>query len=224
VRAGTADATVAVAMSPADAEAAVAAGARLAAGLLERSAAHCLVVGEIGIGNTATAVALLAALTGADPERAVGRGTGLDAQGLARKRAAVAAIVARHRAESAAPRDALGALAGVGGLELAALVGAVHAAHERGVPVVLDGFATCVAALVAVRLRPVCREWLVAGHRSAEPAHADVLAELGLEPLLDLRLRLGEGSGAALALSLIEQAGRLHREMATFAEARVDGP
>ncbi len=91
-------------------------------------------------------------------------------------------------------------------------------------PVVLDGFATGVAALVAVRLRPGCREWLFAGHRSAEPAHAEVLAELGHEPLLDLRLRLGEGSGAALALPLIEQAGRLHREMATFADARVERP
>jgi nicotinate-nucleotide--dimethylbenzimidazole phosphoribosyltransferase len=91
-------------------------------------------------------------------------------------------------------------------------------------PVILDGLAVGVAALAAVRLRPTCREWLVAGHRSAEPAHALVLAELGLEPLLDLRLRLGEASGAALALPLIEQAGQLHREMATFAEAGVDGP
>ena len=104
------------------------------------------------------------------------------------------------------------------------LVGAIHAAHDARAPVILDGLAVGVAALVAVRLRPTCREWLVAGHRSAEPAHALVLDELGLEPLLDLRLRLGEASGAALALPLIEQAGRLHREMATFAEAGVDGP
>jgi nicotinate-nucleotide--dimethylbenzimidazole phosphoribosyltransferase len=115
-------------------------------------------------------------------------------------------------------------LAGLGGLELAALVGAIHAAHAQRRPVILDGMATGVAALIAVRLRPGCREWLFAGHRSAEPVHAVVLTELGLEPLLDLRLRLGEGSGAALALPLIEQAGRLHRELATFEEAGVDSP
>jgi nicotinate-nucleotide--dimethylbenzimidazole phosphoribosyltransferase len=224
VRAGTHDATRAPAMTAQEATAALHAGGRVAGDLLEATAADCLVVGEIGIGNTATAAALLCALTGADPERTVGRGTGLDAQGLERKRTVVRAIVGRHLAECPDPDDALDALAGVGGLELAALAGAIHAAHARRVPVVLDGFATGVAALVAVRLLPACREWLVAGHRSAEPAHADVLAELGQEPLLDLRLRLGEGSGAALALPLIEQAGRLHREMATFAEARVDGP
>ena len=115
------------------------------------------------------------------------------------------------------------ALADLGGLELAALVGAIHAAHERRVPVVLDGMATAVAALVAVRMRPACREWLFASHRSAEPVHSTLLSDLGLEPLLDLRLRLGEGSGAALALPLIEQAGRLHRELSTFEEAGVDG-
>ncbi|WP_205695704.1 nicotinate-nucleotide--dimethylbenzimidazole phosphoribosyltransferase [Conexibacter sp. SYSU D00693] len=221
VAAGTRDATREPAMTAGEARQAMAAGARLASGLLDDTGADCLVVGEIGIGNTATAAALLCALTGTPVERAVGRGTGLDAQGLARKRAAVQAMLDRHGAQD---RDPLRALAGVGGLELAGLVGAIHAAHDRRVPVLLDGFATGVAALVAVALRPACREWLVAGHRSAEPAHGDVLAELGLEPLLDLRLRLGEGSGAALALSLVEQAGRLHREMATFEEAGVDGP
>ena len=115
-------------------------------------------------------------------------------------------------------------LAGLGGLELAALVGAIHAAHERGVPVLLDGMATGAAALVGVRIRPSCREWLFAGHRSAEPIHGLVLSELGLEPLLALRLRLGEGSGAAMALPLIEQAGRLHREMSTFERSGVDAP
>jgi nicotinate-nucleotide--dimethylbenzimidazole phosphoribosyltransferase len=173
------------------------------------------------MGNTATAAALLCGLTGVDAEATVGRGTGLDAQGLARKRATVRAAVARAGAPRDDPAELLRQL---GGLELAAVVGAIHAAHERRVPVLLDGFAVGVCALIAVALRPACREWLVAGHRSAEPAHGLVLAELGLEPLLDLRLRLGEGSGAALALGLVEQAGRLHREMATFAEAGVDGP
>jgi nicotinate-nucleotide--dimethylbenzimidazole phosphoribosyltransferase len=216
---GTADFVAGPAMTAAQRDAALAAGAELARGVLDESGAHCLVLGEIGIGNTATAAALLCALSGARPEAVVGRGTGLDAQGVERKTRTVAAALART-----APGDAGEALRELGGLELAALAGAIHAAHDARTPVVLDGLAVGVAALVAVRLRPTCREWLVAGHRSAEPAHALVLAELGLEPLLDLRLRLGEASGAALALPLIEQAGRLHREMATFAEAGVDGP
>jgi nicotinate-nucleotide--dimethylbenzimidazole phosphoribosyltransferase len=225
--AGTADFVAGPAMSAAQRDAAVTAGAELARALLDESGAHCLVLGEIGIGNTATAAALLCALTGARPDEVVGRGTGLDAQGVARKTRTIAAALARVAggAERAAPAgDAADALRELGGLELAALAGAIHAAHDAHTPVILDGLAVGVAALVAVRLRPTCREWLVAGHRSAEPAHALVLAELGLEPLLDLRLRLGEASGAALALPLIEQAGRLHREMATFAEAGVDGP
>jgi nicotinate-nucleotide--dimethylbenzimidazole phosphoribosyltransferase len=221
---GTADILTAPAMSAEQAQRAIEAGRALAAELLAPGDAHCVVLGEIGIGNTATAAALLCALTGASPERAVGRGTGLDAQGVQRKRALVAQALARHRAAAEDPAAPAQALAGVGGLELAALAGAIAAAHAARIPVLLDGFATGVAALVAVRTAPACREWLFAGHRSAEPAHADVLAELGLEPLLDLRLRLGEGSGAALALPLIEQAGRLHREMATFEQAGVDGP
>jgi nicotinate-nucleotide--dimethylbenzimidazole phosphoribosyltransferase len=234
------------------------AGAELARALLTESGADCLVLGEIGIGNTATGAALLCALTGAEPREVVGRGTGLDAQGVERKARTVADALARAASSGAegggtaergstaersgtaervapgsgddgaappAPRaDPAEALRELGGLELAALVGAIHAAHDARTPVILDGLAVGVAALAAVRLRPACREWLVAGHRSAEPAHALVLAELGLEPLLDLRLRLGEASGAALALPLIEQAGRLHREMATFAEAGVDEP
>ena len=238
--AGTADFVAGPAMTAGQRDAALAAGAELARALLDESAADCLVLGEIGIGNTATAAALLCALTGAEPEEVVGRGTGLDAQGVERKTRTVAAALARAAERPAVkpgtaepPAPATGgaklpapaeALRELGGLELAALVGAIHAAHDARAPVILDGLAVGVAALVAVRLRPTCREWLFAGHRSAEPAHALVLDELGLEPLLDLRLRLGEASGAALALPLIEQAGRLHREMATFAEAGVDGP
>ena len=250
--AGTSDFVAGPAMTAGQRDAALASGAELARELLDGTGAHCLVLGEIGIGNTATAAALLCALTGARPEDVVGRGTGLDAQGVERKTRTVAAALARaandlggeerrafggdgdapqrraFRGDAAERRafgdDAAEVLRELGGLELAALVGAIHAAHDARTPVVLDGLAVGVAALVAVRLRPTCREWLVAGHRSAEPAHALVLDELGLEPLLDLRLRLGEASGAALALPLIEQAGRLHGEMATFAEAGVDGP
>jgi nicotinate-nucleotide--dimethylbenzimidazole phosphoribosyltransferase len=218
--AGTADFVAGPAMTAAQRDAALAAGGDLARALLDESGADCLVLGEIGIGNTATAAALLCALTQAQLDEVVGRGTGLDAQGVARKTHTIAAALAR----AGGPLDASEVLRQLGGLELAALVGAIHAAHEARTPVILDGLSVGVAALVAVRLRPTCREWLVAGHRSAEPAHAVVLSELGLEPLLDLRLRLGEASGAALALPLVEQAGRLHREMATFAEAGVDGP
>jgi nicotinate-nucleotide--dimethylbenzimidazole phosphoribosyltransferase len=217
--AGSADFVAGPAMTAAQRDAALAAGADLARALLDKTGAHCLVLGEIGIGNTATAAALLCALTGARPDEVVGRGTGLDAQGVARKARTVAAALAR-----AGTHDPAEALRQLGGLELAALAGAIHAANDARTPVILDGLAVGVSALVAVRLHPTCREWLVAGHRSAEPAHALVLSELGLEPLLDLRLRLGEASGAALALPLVEQAGRLHREMATFAEAGVDGP
>jgi nicotinate-nucleotide--dimethylbenzimidazole phosphoribosyltransferase len=222
--AGTADFVAGPAMTAAQRDAALAAGGDLARALLDEGGADCLVLGEIGIGNTATAAALLCALTGAQPGEVVGRGTGLDAQGVERKTRMVAATLARVAGARRRALDAPDALRELGGFELAALVGAIHAAHHARTPVILDGLAVGVAALVAVRLRPTCREWLVAGHRSAEPAHALVLAELGLEPLLDLRLRLGEASGAALALPLIEQAGRLHREMATFAEAGVDEP
>ena len=219
VRAATDDLTAGPAMTAADLEAAILTGARITDELLDRGA-RCVVPGEIGIGNTTAAAALACALAGVTPELAVGRGAGADAAGLERKRAVVRGALER----AGWPTTPLRALREVGGLELAAVVGAILAAGARRAPVVLDGFAVGVAALAAVRLRPSIRDGLVAGHRSAEPAHGAVLAQLGLEPLLDLRLRLGEASGAALALPLIEQAGRLHREMETYAEAGVDGP
>ncbi|MEA2234065.1 MAG: nicotinate-nucleotide--dimethylbenzimidazole phosphoribosyltransferase, partial [Solirubrobacteraceae bacterium] len=148
----------------------------------------------------------------------VGRGTGMDAAGLERKRALVARALRRH-AQATTPEEILRA---AGGLELAALAGAVFEAWQRGLPVILDGFATAVAALVATRIQPAAAVGLFASHLSAERGHELVLTELGLEPLLDLRMRLGEASGALLALPLIERAGLLHARMATFAEAGVD--
>ena len=216
---GTADLVAGAALTDEQVGAALDAGAALAAELADEGV-DCLVLGEIGIGNTTTTAALFCVLEGADPAVAVGRGTGLDAAGLQRKREAVAAAVARHGHRP----DGRCALAAAGGLELAALAGAVLEAARRRVPVVLDGYATSVAALAAARIDAGAGEVLIAGHRSAEPGHRLVLAELGLEPLLDLRLRLGEASGAALALPLIAAAGALHREMATFAEAGVAGP
>jgi nicotinate-nucleotide--dimethylbenzimidazole phosphoribosyltransferase len=217
VAAGTADMTEGPALTEEQLDRALAAGAELAAELAE-SGVDCLALGEIGMGNTATTAALACALTGAAPEATVGRGTGLDAAGLERKRAVVARALS-HLESPARPRDALLA---VGGLELAALAGAVLEAARLRLPVVLDGYAVSVAALAAVRLDPRAGETLIAGHRSAEPGHALVLEELGLEPLLDLRMRLGEASGALIALPLVEAAGALHAGMATFEEAAVD--
>jgi nicotinate-nucleotide--dimethylbenzimidazole phosphoribosyltransferase len=213
---GSADMLHGPALGRADLDAALSAGARLAGELIDHGA-DCLVLGEIGIGNTTTSAALASALLGADPTATVGRGTGMDAAGVERKRAAVAAAIERHGTRLSARQ----ALEAVGGLELAALAGATLEAARRRIPVVLDGYATAVAALAAAGLARGATDVLVASHRSAEPGHDLVLTELGLEPLLDLRLRLGEASGALLALPIIEAAGRLHREMATFEEARV---
>jgi nicotinate-nucleotide--dimethylbenzimidazole phosphoribosyltransferase len=214
---GSADITLGPALTADQIRAAVAAGHALAAVLAERS--DVIVLGEIGIGNTTVAAALLAVLTGLSPEAVCGRGTGLDAQGLERKRSTVAAAL---RANSVNRADPLECLRRLGGHEFAALVGAMLAAAAARRLILLDGFATGVAALVACRLQPALRDYLIAGHRSAEPAHAHVLTELGLEPLLDLRLRLGEGSGAALALPLIGLAARLHAEMGRFDETGVE--
>ena len=214
IAAGSADMTAAPALSDQQLADAIAAGAKLASELAARDV-DCLVLGEIGIGNTTTAAALACALTGASAEHAVGRGTGLDTAGVERKRATVSAALDRH-GRRLAPLEALRA---VGGLELAALAGAAGAAVALRLPVLLDGFAVSAAALAAARLEPLAVERMIATHRSAEPGHALVLTELGLEPLLDLRLRLGEGSGALLALPLIEAAGALHRRMGTFEES-----
>jgi nicotinate-nucleotide--dimethylbenzimidazole phosphoribosyltransferase len=217
VAAGSADMLAGPALTGDELDRALAAGARLAGQLAEQGV-DCLVLGEIGIGNTATTAALVCALTGAAPEVTVGRGTGLDAAGVARKRDVVTVAIARH----GAPLTPRAAMLAVGGLELAALTGAILEAVARRLPVIIDGYAVGAAALAAVSLQAAAGEHLVAAHRSSEPGHALVLAELGLEPLLDLRLRLGEASGGLLALPLVEAAGALHRQMATFVEAGVD--
>lgn len=214
---GSADMTTGPALTPEQLRAAVQTGHALGRELVPRC--DLLVLGEIGIGNTTAAAALLAALTGLDPEAVCGRGTGLDAQGIEHKRRTVAAALARADTDSS---DPLGCLRAVGGLELAGLTGAILAAAAGRRAVLLDGFATGVAALVACRLEPAARDYLIAGHRSAEPAHDWVLRELGLEPLLDLRLRLGEASGAALSVPLIALAARLHAEMQRFDDAGVN--
>jgi nicotinate-nucleotide--dimethylbenzimidazole phosphoribosyltransferase len=179
--------------------------------------AGIVVPGEMGIGNTTIASALAAALLPRDPEEVCGRGTGLDAEGVAHK----VDVVRRALAANPVRDDALAVLAALGGRELAFLVGLVLGAAESHEVVLLDGFISSTAALVAARIEPAAVDSMVAAHRSPEPGHSLVLAELGLEPLLDLGLRLGEGSGAALALPLLASSLAILREMATFESAGV---
>jgi nicotinate-nucleotide--dimethylbenzimidazole phosphoribosyltransferase len=176
--------------------------------------------GEMGIGNSTAAAAVVAALTGAPPEAVTGPGTGLDAEGRRRKVAAVARALEVNRPD---PGDALDVLAKVGGFEIAGLTGVIVAGAAHRIPVVVDGFIAGAAALAAVRLAPCVRHFLIASHRSAEPGHRAVLEALSLEPYLDLGMRLGEGTGAALCIGLARAAVRLLTEMATFKSAGVSG-
>ncbi len=176
-----------------------------------------LCLGEMGIGNTTVAAALYHGLYGGTPADWVGRGTGVDDAGLARKTDAVARAVALHGAAT----DPLDLLRRLGGREVAAIVGAILAARTQRVPVILDGYVVCAAAAVLHALSPSLIDHCLASHRSAEAAHGRVLERLGLEPLLDLGLRLGEGTGAALAAGLVKSALACHTGMATFAEAGV---
>lgn len=180
--------------------------------------ADLLAIGEMGIGNTTVAAALYAALYGGEAARWVGRGTGVDEAGLARKVAAVEAALARHRDHLG---DPLEVLARLGGREVAAMAGAILAARLQRIPVILDGYVACAAAAVLHALDPAALDHCVAGHLSAEGAHRDVLERLGKVPLLALGLRLGEASGAALAAALVKAAAAIHRDMATFDQAGV---
>jgi nicotinate-nucleotide--dimethylbenzimidazole phosphoribosyltransferase len=212
VRPGTADLAVGPAMSRADADAAMAVGRAVAADCIA-AGARLLVTGEMGIGNTTASAAVVAALTGRSATDTTGRGTGIDDAMLDRKRDVVAAAVARTGG-----LDAVGILAEVGGLEIAALAGFVLAGAAAGVPVVLDGVITLAGALVAHAIEPAVVDALVAGHRSPEPAASVALDRLGLHPLLDLGLRLGEGTGGLLAVPLVQAAARVLSEMATLDE------
>lgn len=179
-----------------------------------------LVVGEMGIANTTTAAMLCAALLGGGAARWTGRGTGVDDSGLARKRAAIEAALDFHRAISG---DPLGVAAAMGGRELAAIAGAILAARHHQIPVLLDGFVATAAVVPLVRLNQGILDHCRAGHVSAESGHRALLAEIGLDPLLDLGMRLGEASGAGVAVLLLRAALACHAGMATFAEAGVSG-
>lgn len=216
IRRGTSDLAVGPAMSRDEAVAGLLAGAQVAADLV--GAGHdCLLTGDMGIGNTTPSAALVAALTGAAPADVTGRGTGVDDPTLARKVAVVEGALAARPVTD----DPLETLASLGGFEHAGIAGFVLGAAAAGVPVILDGVIAGAAALVAQALAPAVVGYCFAGHRSVEPGHRIALAQLGLRPLVDLDLRLGEGTGAVLAFPIVEAAGATLREMATFDSAGV---
>jgi len=214
---GTADFTQGPAMTREQATAALTVGLEIARDLVA-AGNRCLVTGDMGIANTTASAALICAFTGADPAEATGRGTGIDAATYARKVDVVCRGLALHHPD---PADPVGVLAAFGGFEHAALAGFILGAAALRVPVILDGVISGAAALAAAALAPDVIAACFAGHRSVEPGHAIALSHLGLTPLVDLGLRLGEGTGALLALPLIQSAARALRDVATFDSAGV---
>lgn len=205
------------ALSAEEVAAAVEAGRRIADDEVD-GGADLLMAGDMGIGNTTAATVLVAALTGTEPVAVVGRGTGIDDAGWGRKTAAVRDALYRARGVTS---DPLGLLRVCGGADLAAMAGFCAQAAVRRTPLLLDGVVVTAAALVADRMAPQARLWWQAAHRSTEPAHAVALAHLDLEPILDLRMRLGEGTGAAVALPVVRAAVAALANMATFGEAGI---
>jgi len=218
--AGTANMADGPAMSLAQAAAGIEHGARLALDAID-AGADLVATGDMGIGNTTAASAITAVLTGLDADTVTGHGTGVDDTGRARKVDVVRRALTVNDPD---PRDGVDVLAKVGGFEIAGLVGVILAGAARRVPVALDGFIAGAAALVAAAVAPAAVHAMFASHRSAEPGHTRALARLGLVPYLDLGLRLGEGTGAALFVPLARAATRMYGEMATFKSAGVDGP
>ncbi|MEN3359225.1 MAG: nicotinate-nucleotide--dimethylbenzimidazole phosphoribosyltransferase [Mycobacteriales bacterium] len=214
---GTADMTAGPAMSRARAVTAVEAGIGVAAELVA-AGTRILLTGDMGIANTTASAALIAVCTGADPAAVTGRGTGIDDATLARKVDVVRRALALHRPD---PADPIAVLAAVGGFEHAAIAGFILGGAAARVPVLLDGVVAGSAALIAQRLCPAALACCVAGHLSVEPGHTAALGHLGLRPLVDLDLRLGEGTGALLALPIVQAAARTLRDMATFDTAGV---
>jgi nicotinate-nucleotide--dimethylbenzimidazole phosphoribosyltransferase len=175
----------------------------------------------MGIGNSTAAAALLSAFSGLDPVETCGRGTGLDDAGVAHKAEVIRRALRLHRLDM---NDPVGVLAALGGFEIAGIVGLILGAARLRRVVVLDGFISCSAALVARRLAPASLDYVVYSHRSAERGHRMMLDFLGARPLLDLDMRLGEGTGAALGINLVQAAVKIYREMATFESAGVSTP
>jgi nicotinate-nucleotide--dimethylbenzimidazole phosphoribosyltransferase len=219
VRRGSGNIAVEDALSADEADAAVDAGRRIADEEVD-AGADLLIAGDMGIGNTTAATTLIAALTDSEPVAVVGRGTGVDDAGWSRKTAAIRDALFRARAVRS---DPVGLLRVCGGADLAAMAGFVAQAAVRRTPVLLDGVVVTAAALVADRLAPGARQWWQAGHLSTEPAHTLALQHLALEPIVDLGMRLGEGTGAAIALPVLRAAVATLASMATFGEANVSG-
>lgn len=216
VRAGTRNLMREAALTGTEVHAAISAGEDVVDRVFGRKGYDVLALGDMGIGNTTSAVAIIAALSGKEAAQIIGRGTGIDDEGLARKRVAVEAGLSRIK-----DRDWRTVAREVAGLEIIGLAGTIVAAASRRIPIVLDGVIVTSAALLASAMSQGVSKYFIASHLSLEPAHRVALEMLGLEPLLDLKLRLGEATGAILALPLVEAASRMVCEMRTFAEAGV---
>jgi nicotinate-nucleotide--dimethylbenzimidazole phosphoribosyltransferase len=216
---GTANLLEGPAMTREETFEAMAVGAKVADDLIDEGY-DLLIPGEMGIGNTTPSAALAAAFTGQPAAQVTGRGTGLDDDGLSRKVRMVEQALELHKPDLS---DPLGVLAALGGLEIAAIAGYALAAAARGVPVLMDGLISCAGCYSAVRLCPAVGEWLFAGHASVEAGQRVFLGSLRLRPILDLELRLGEGTGAALAVNVLRAAVSIYNEMATFESAGVSG-
>ena len=220
IRAGTTNFVEQAAMTNRECLAALELG-KNSADLAKAKDADIFIAGEMGIGNTCSASALACLLLCESAQQLTGLGTGINIEQLQHKIKVIDQAVKLHRANVA--NDALKILAAVGGLEIAAITGAYLRCAQIGLPIIVDGFISSVAALCAVRIQPQSREWMLFGHQSAEYGHQRVLKELDAQPILAMNLRLGEGSGAGAALSMIQLACVLHNQMATFAEAAVTG-
>lgn len=216
---GTANLARGPAMTREQAVAALEAGIEVAVEKIA-AGADLLGVGEMGIGNTTPSAAILAAFSGLPVEQITGRGTGVDDK---RWQSKVKAICRGLEINKPDPRDPLDVLAKVGGLEIAGMAGVILAAAASRVPIIIDGFISGTAALVATRLAPGAREYILASHLSEEPGHAATLELMGLQPMLTMQMRLGEGTGAALAMTLVDAALKIYHEMATFSQAGVSG-
>jgi len=219
VRRGSRNMLREAAMSDPELEAALAVGHALAEAAYAQSR-NLIAVGEMGIGNTTAASVMTAALTGLPASLVTGKGTGVESEAYAHKCRVVESVVSRHFSEKPSPREILRR---GGGLEIAAMTGLMLGAAQRKIAIVVDGFISTAAAAIACGLEPDVRPFLFAGHRSQEPGHRVLLAHLEMEPILDLDMRLGEGTGAVLAMPILEAAMRLYQEMATFTSAGISG-
>lgn len=220
VRYGTGNFLVEEAMSRSEAEQALEIGFSQCEEVIQEGA-KCIILGELGIGNTTTSSAMLAAFTGVDSVGdLIGRGTGISDEKLLLKQQVIEKALAERKPSSSDPIDVLSK---VGGLEIAGMAGAMLAAAQNRVPILVDGFISTVSALVAKAINPVTGDYMIVGHRSAEPGHLLALKLLGKQPLLDLGMRLGEGTGAAVAFPILQSATLMVKEMATFESAAISG-